>query len=87
MRKIILMLLLTVVSNSAMAEWVLVGGDYAVTYYVDPTTIHKSGNFVRMWDMIDKKMPIELAVSQVRNRKNTTVRWANTVYFTYMSTL
>lgn len=46
MRKVILVLLLAVVSSSAMAEWVEVGSDDAMnlTIYADPSTIIKRGS-------------------------------------------
>jgi hypothetical protein len=55
MRKIILMLLLAVVSSSAMAEWVNLGNDGDITAYVEPTTIRKDGNTAEMWYLVDYK--------------------------------
>lgn len=55
MRKIMLMLLLTVVSNAAMAEWVRLGSTNSLTFYADPSTIRKRGNLVKMWFMDDFK--------------------------------
>lgn len=49
MRKVILMLLLAVLSSSAMAEWVKVGANDKSTIYADPATIRKEGNMVKMW--------------------------------------
>jgi hypothetical protein len=53
MPKAILIILLTVVSSSAMAEWVKVSEDKLVTAYADPTTIRKLGDKVKMWVMWD----------------------------------
>jgi len=53
MKKLLLILMLTVVSSGAMAEWVEVGGNDNVTSYADPTTIRKSGNKVKMWILLD----------------------------------
>jgi len=53
MHKAILIMLLAVVSSSAMAEWVKVDEDKLVTAYADPTTIRKSGNKVKMWALWD----------------------------------
>ena len=49
------MFLLTVASNSVMAEWVRVGTNEAVnlTIYADPDTIRKVGNNVTMWNLLD----------------------------------
>ncbi len=55
MHKILLTLLLAVVSGNAMAKWVSVGQTEHETYYVNKATIHKSGNTVKMWSLIDYK--------------------------------
>jgi hypothetical protein len=58
MRKAILMLLLAVVSNSTAAGWVEIGGSGALggsTIYIDPATIRKNGNNVKMWELTDYK--------------------------------
>ncbi len=58
MHKAILMMQLTVLSSSAMAEWVEVDTNYGVglTAYADPVTIRKSGNIVNMWILYDHTM-------------------------------
>ncbi len=55
MHKTILMLLLAVVSSSAMAEWVVISDsdDLGITVYADPSSIRKSGNKVKMWILFD----------------------------------
>jgi len=53
MHKAILMMLLTIVSSSAMAEWVKVGTTNKYTFYADPDTIRKKGNIVKMWILFD----------------------------------
>lgn len=55
MHKAILMILLAVVSSSAVAEWVQFGGNETITIYVDPATIHKAGNMVKMWFLYDRR--------------------------------
>lgn len=55
MRKVILMLLLAMVSSSAMAEWIMVDSGDTSTTYADPTTISKAGNIVKMWWLDDFK--------------------------------
>ena len=52
---IFILILLTVASGSAMAEWVPVGGNDRFTLYSDPTTISKSGNMVKMLRLTDFK--------------------------------
>lgn len=53
MHRIITMMLLTVVSNSAMAGWVDVGSNENTTIYVDSATVQRSGNMAKMWHMTD----------------------------------
>jgi len=53
MKKLLLTLMLSVVSSSAMAEWVKVSEDKLVTAYADPTTIRKLGDKVKMWALWD----------------------------------
>ncbi|MBI5435614.1 MAG: hypothetical protein HY937_00615 [Nitrosomonadales bacterium] len=55
MRKVILMMLLAVVSNSAMAEWVSVASNKYTAIYVDPATIQRAGNMAKMWILTDYK--------------------------------
>ena len=55
MRKAIWMMLLAVVSSSAAAAWVEVGGNAIATAYADPATIRKNGNRAKMWDLFDLK--------------------------------
>ena len=53
MRKVILMMLLAVLSSNAAAEWVRIGKNRIGTVYADPTTISRSGNMAKMWDLLD----------------------------------
>ena len=57
MQKTILMLLLAVVSSSAMAEWVYIGQtekeELLLTTYADSDTIRKEGNTIKMWILHD----------------------------------
>jgi hypothetical protein len=55
MRKAILMMLLSVVSSSALAGWVEVFRDEAVTVYADSATIRTAGNRATMWVLYDYK--------------------------------
>jgi len=57
MHKAILMMILAVMSSSAMAEWVEISDNetIGVTVYVDPTTIRKKGNKVKLWQLYDYK--------------------------------
>ena len=53
----LLITLLVLSSGPAYAEWVRVGGDdeAEVTTYVDPDTIRRKGNLVKVWDLFDFK--------------------------------
>ena len=59
MHKLILMLLLVVASNNAIAEWVWVGtssNNESFTIYADLSSIRKNGNKVKMWSLNDLKI-------------------------------
>ena len=56
MRNAILMMLMAVVSSSAAAGWINVGGNETYTAYADPATIRNSGNMVKMRNLADFKM-------------------------------
>ena len=54
MHKVILVILLAVMSGSAMAEWILISpATDGSGVYADPTTIRKSGSVVKMWELYD----------------------------------
>ena len=56
-KKLLLTLILAVVSNGAMAEWVEVSSsdDLGITVYADPSSIHKVDNILKMWFLSDYK--------------------------------
>ena len=53
----LLITLLVLSSEPVYAEWVAVEKDYLMpglqTVYIDPNTIHREGNLVTMWQLID----------------------------------
>lgn len=58
MGKAILVMLLAVVSGSAAAGWVKIGTSHTQEHgyrfaYIDPSTLHKSGDRMRMLDLFD----------------------------------
>jgi surface-adhesin protein E len=55
MKKILLSLVLVVVSSSAVAEWILIGGDDKFRLYSNPATIIKSDSMVKMLRLTDFK--------------------------------
>jgi hypothetical protein len=62
MHRIVLMLLLVVVSNSAMAEWVKIYSEDAFAIYVDSSTIRKNGSKVKLWQIVDYSKPQDTAI-------------------------
>jgi hypothetical protein len=70
MRKVILMMLLAVVTNSAMAKWAEVGATALFTAYVDSATIQKAGNRVKMWDLFDFNITQTLMDKQFHSIKS-----------------
>jgi hypothetical protein len=57
MTRLLLATFLFLSSVPAYAEWVAVGGnqDAGVTVYIDPGTIHRTGNLVKVWHLNDFK--------------------------------
>ena len=53
MRKATVIMLLSVVSSSALGDWVEVGSNDVSTTYADPATIRRAGNMVQMWHLLD----------------------------------
>ena len=56
MKKLLLTLLASLlVTGAAWAEWVEVGETDNTYYYIDPATIRKDGNLVRVWEIQNLK--------------------------------
>jgi hypothetical protein len=55
MNKVISWALLLVASSSANAEWVKINTNENLTTYIDPATISKTDDMVRMWGVVDLK--------------------------------
>lgn len=55
MRRVILMMLLTVASNSAVAVWVKVSEDANMIIYATPEIIREADNKVKLWWVADFK--------------------------------
>jgi len=53
MFKIILIMLLAGVLSNAMADWQLIESNEMQNAYADPATMHKMGDRVILWSMID----------------------------------
>lgn len=57
MKKLLVTILLTFISTSAMAEWTLINGNENITLYADVKSKRKLGNKVKMWTLFDLKAP------------------------------
>ncbi|MDH4285466.1 MAG: hypothetical protein OEV35_09130, partial [Gallionellaceae bacterium] len=57
MRRKILVLLLAMASNGALAAWKQVGSNENTALYIDPSTIQRVGNLAKMWHLTDYRKP------------------------------
>ena len=57
MRRLIVAITLTVLSNCALAEWIKFDGDNITIGYTDPQTNIKTGNMLKVWYLYDRKVP------------------------------
>ena len=55
MTRLLLITLLLLSSSPAYAEWVVVDKNDDGTTYIDPDTIRRKGNLVKMWHLFDYK--------------------------------
>ncbi len=56
MKRLLLLTLLLLSSSPVYAEWVLKGiADYGFAVYVNPDTIRRKGDLVKMWHLFDYK--------------------------------
>ena len=69
MLRVILMMLLSVVSSSAMAEWTPFDTGTS-TEYVDLESIQKSGSRVKIWFLTNFEEPIEAGSLKVSSMKH-----------------
>ena len=66
MRKAISMILLAAASGSAMADWVAIDESSLGKTYVNPGTISRSRDLVRVWELIDFKKAQEQKLNEGR---------------------
>jgi hypothetical protein len=57
MKRLLFITLLSLTGFSAKAEWVLANVSNAGNAYVDPTSIKRTGNIVRVWELVDYAKP------------------------------
>jgi hypothetical protein len=55
MKKLGLTLAMAVVNTVAWAGWVEIGSNESGTFYVDPPSMQRTGDIVKMWYLIDFK--------------------------------
>ena len=55
MKRLMMGLMLLLVAGAASAEWSIAGENDESVSYADRATIHRSGNFVKMWNLRDFK--------------------------------
>jgi len=72
MRRVLATVLLTIVSTSALADWVYVTGNDFATLYMDFSTLRRQGNFVRVWTLSDWAKPEKLS-DEVSYRSSRTL--------------
>ncbi len=72
MKKLLLTLILTLISTSAMAEWTMVDESSVkdMVVYVDYATIRTKGNLVKMWALYDYKTMQESAGDKYLSEKS-----------------
>ena len=84
--KILLIALL--ISTNAMAEWVGIGKSKNFIVYVDPTTIRKSGNMVKIWSLHDYKMAqgsIPYMSSRLEREHDCIEKWGRQLFLAFYS--
>lgn len=52
-RKAVIVAMLAVVSGSAVAEWVEITRTDSETIYINPATVRKTGDVVKLWVLVD----------------------------------
>ncbi|MEI7682499.1 MAG: surface-adhesin E family protein [Betaproteobacteria bacterium] len=74
MRKMMMVLMLCGCCGGAAAAWVAVPNGDASTFYADPATLQKSGNFVRMAILLDYKKAQLRDTLDERNRSYQSIK-------------
>ena len=68
--KLLIAALLAVFSTSAMAEWTAVAENEKSVQYADLATIRKSGNAVKMWNLLDYKVAMTVGNTRYLSMTN-----------------
>ena len=64
--RIVLVALLMLANTSAWAEWERLGETDEFIQYIDPATIRKDGNFIRVWALQDRQVQNADGVRSIR---------------------
>jgi hypothetical protein len=72
MNKLLIALALTLISSSVSAEWDYIAraADRSSTTYIEGTSIRKSGDKVKLWEMLDYEKGRQLGSKQVLSFKS-----------------
>ena len=68
MKQLFLIALLVLSSGPAYAEWVLLSSHAEVDVYVDPDTVRRKGDRVKMWELNDYKTSVRNSVLSSREQ-------------------
>ncbi len=55
MKKVLVAMMLYAMSSVASSEWMKMGSNDGTTFYIDPTSIRRDGNFRKVWELQDYK--------------------------------
>lgn len=65
-----LVVLLTIVSTNALAEWVRVGTSGQVVAYIDPSATRREGQIVKLWELSDFPTPQAIMTQRYLSMKS-----------------
>lgn len=64
-----MMVVMTVISTFALAQWISVGQDNKKRVFTDLTTVHRAGNTFKIWSMSDFKEEQEIGGERFLSQK------------------
>ena len=70
MIKAVLILLLSLLTGNAMAEWLAIGENAQMVTYLDSDTIRRKGKLVQVWELHDNRVPEQLMGKTYLSSKN-----------------
>ena len=72
MRKAMMAMLLAIAASNAAAAWVEVSNNEDMTSYIDPATLRRSGNIVKVWELYSRKTPRTLGATTYMSVRSQT---------------